>query len=137
MKQVKIEPTEIFKALSDRTRLRILKILVSLPCEEACLCELTEALQESESNVSRHLKALRQSGLLEAEKEGRWIYHRLVSSKMIEVFYQTISKLSDEDGAFKEDLSRFKSEIKKRISERCRKNLMNTKRSNIRTQRRA
>tara|TARA_B100000609_G_C17221517_1_gene440403 strand:- start:7282 stop:8025 length:744 start_codon:yes stop_codon:yes gene_type:complete len=137
MYKANIEPTEIFKALSDKTRLRILKILVSLPREEACLCELTEALQEPESNVSRHLKALRHSGLLQAEKEGRWIYHRLVPEKVIETFYLTISKLPDEDGSFKKDLSRFKSEIKKRTSDRCRNKSVNSNRSNPHHRKRA
>lgn len=127
MYQINIEPTEVFKALSDRTRLRILRILVSMPQEEVCLCELTEALQESEANVSRHLKALRQSGLLVSEKEGRWVYHRLVPSRTMEIFYQVISDLPDRDGIYKSDLSKYKLEIKKRTSDRCRKALFNSK----------
>lgn len=122
---INVEPTEVFKALSDKTRLRILKILVSMPHEEVCLCEMTDALQEPEPNVSRHLKALRQSGLLVAEKEGRWVYHRLVPSKKMEIFYHVITKLPDKDGFFKKDLSRFKSEIKKRTSDRCRRGSAN------------
>lgn len=121
MYQINIEPTEIFKALSDHTRLRILRVLVSMPHEEVCLCEMTDALQEPEPNVSRHLKALRQSGLLMAEKEGRWVYHRLVPSKTMLPFYKVISNLPDRDGTFKVDLTRFKSEIKKRTSDRCRR----------------
>jgi hypothetical protein len=81
MYKVNIEPTEIFKALSDPTRLRILRVLVSMPNEEACLCDLTDALSEPEANISRHLKTLRNSGLLMAEKEGRMVYHRLVPTK--------------------------------------------------------
>ena len=121
MYQINVEPTEIFKALSDQTRLRILRVLVSMPREEVCLCEMTDALQEPEPNVSRHLKALRQSGLLMAEKEGRWVYHRLVPSKVMLPFYKVIASLPDKDGSFKKDLSGFKSEIKKRTSDRCRR----------------
>ena len=121
MYQINIEPTVIFKALSDNTRLRILRVLVSMPREEVCLCEMTDALQEPEPNVSRHLKALRQTGLLMAEKEGRWVYHRLVPSKVMLPIYKLIASLPDKDGSFKKDLSRFKSEIKKRTSDRCRR----------------
>ena len=125
MYNVNIEPTEIFKALSDRTRLRILRVLVSMPNEEVCLCDLTDALLEPEANISRHLKVLRTSGLLMAEKEGRMVYHRLVPTKESKLFYNMIAKLPDPDGNFKEDLSKFKVELKKRSYGRCRRSSAN------------
>lgn len=121
MYQIKIDPTDIFQSLADRTRLRIMRILVSMPKEEACLCELTGALEEAEPNVSRHLKSLRQSGLLAAEKEGRMVYHRLVPSKEAHLFYNVIKNLPDDDGVFENDLAKFKIEFKKRISTRCKR----------------
>lgn len=125
MYNVNIEPTEIFKVLSDRTRLRILRVLVSMPNEEVCLCDLTDALLEPEVNISRHLKVLRTSGLLMAEKEGRMVYHRLVPTKESKLFYNMIAKLPDPDGNFKEDLSKFKVELKKRSYDRCRRSSAN------------
>lgn len=119
MHQTKIEPTEIFQALADRTRLRIMRVMVSMPKEEICLCEVTDALEEAEPNVSRHLKSLRQSGLLSAEKEGRWVYHRLVPSESAQLFYNIIGDLPDTDGLFAKDLARFRIELKKRTSTRC------------------
>ena len=119
MFQTKIEATDIFQALADRTRLRIMRVMVSMPKEELCLCEVTDALDEPEYNVSRHLKSLRQSGLLAAEKEGRWVYHRLVPSKAAQLFYGLIKSLPDTEGFFARDLARFKIEIKKRSSARC------------------
>lgn len=119
MYQSKFEPTELFQALADRTRLRIMRILVSMPKEEACLCEMTSALQESEPNVSRHFKTLRHAGLLAAEKEGRWVYHRLVPSSQMSLVYRIIRELDVDEEIYFEDLRRFKSELRKRTSSRC------------------
>jgi ArsR family transcriptional regulator len=121
MHPVNFDSIELLQALGDKTRLRIMRLLVSLPKEEACLCEFSDSLREAEYNVSRHLKVLRQSGLLEAEKEGRWVYHRLVSDKQIQPFYKLIGSLGDSDGAFAHDLKLFKAEIAERGSDRCRK----------------
>lgn len=122
MYQMKVEPTDIFQALADRTRLRVMRILVSMPNEEICLCELTDILEESEPNISRHLKSLRQSGLLSAEKEGRWLYHRLVPSEGTRSFYRLVKSLPDAEGIFAMDLARYKAELGKRTSARCKGN---------------
>ena len=52
--------------------------LLAMTGEETCLCELVDSLLEPQYKLSRHLKIIRQAGLLTAEKEGRWVYHRLV-----------------------------------------------------------
>ena len=117
----KIESTDVFQALADRTRVRIMRIMVSIPGADVCLCDMTEALGEPESNVSRHLKALRQTGLLDAEKEGRWVYHRLVPSGTVDLFYDLLRGLPDSDGTFAKDVAKFKIERKKRVSARCRR----------------
>lgn len=96
-----------------------MRVLVSLPKEEACLCEMTAALGEPEANVSRHLKILRQAGLLSAQKEGRWVYHRLVPSDQMSLFFKFIRDLPDNDRLYSEDIKRFKTELKKRITSRC------------------
>lgn len=121
MYQSKIEATEIFQALAERTRLRIMRVMVALPREEACLCDITDGLLEPEHNISRHLKILRQVGLLSAYKEGRWVYHQLVESPQMKPFYKVIAKLSDTDSTFAADLKRFKSELEKRAAVRCTK----------------
>ncbi len=68
--------TSLFKALSDDTRLRIFRLFV-ISNDELCLCELTDALEISQYNVSRHLKILVAAGLLVRQKQGRWVYFRL------------------------------------------------------------
>jgi ArsR family transcriptional regulator len=63
---------EYFKALGDETRLRILYLLVNAD-SELCVCELTDALEIPQYNISRHLKILKNAGLIEERKEGRWV----------------------------------------------------------------
>lgn len=70
------EQVEAFKALADDTRLRILNLLLSAG-SELCCCELTDSLEEPQYNVSKHLKILRQAGLIEGRQEGRWVYYSL------------------------------------------------------------
>lgn len=67
--------TAIFKALSDRNRLRV--ILALLKYEELCACQLTELMQVTGATVSRHMGVLIASGLVNSRKDGRWVYYRL------------------------------------------------------------
>jgi ArsR family transcriptional regulator len=66
--------TKLFKALSDETRLRILKMLEARPL---CVCEIQHILNGSQPNVSHHLKTLSEAGLVEFKKDGLWIDYRL------------------------------------------------------------
>ena len=68
------QKTAVFKALSNETRLRI---LILLSRRELCVCEIEEALELSQSRISRHLTVLRNSGLVLDRREGTWIYYRL------------------------------------------------------------
>ncbi len=65
----------IFKALSDRNRLRIFVAL--LHYDELCACQFIELLQVTGATASRHLSQLVQAGLLKNRKEGRWIFYSL------------------------------------------------------------
>jgi ArsR family transcriptional regulator len=64
----------VFKSVSDRTRLRILKMLQVRPL---CLCEITDVLGLSSSTVSEHLSVLKNSSLVSSEKRGKIVYHKL------------------------------------------------------------
>jgi ArsR family transcriptional regulator len=68
----------VFRALSDRTRLRILNLLKS---GELCVCDLVTLLGVPQPTASRHLAYLRRAGLVIARKQGHWIYYRLRSSR--------------------------------------------------------
>lgn len=70
-----IDPTTLFKALVDETRLRCLMLMVG---EEAlCVCELGYALGEAQPKISRHLAMLRKSEVVQDRRKGQWIYYRL------------------------------------------------------------
>jgi DNA-binding transcriptional ArsR family regulator len=66
---------EGFRALGDPHRLKILYLL--LTCGEMCACETMLALEIPQSNLSFHLKALKQAGFIKARKSGRWMYYSL------------------------------------------------------------
>lgn len=63
---------QLFHALSDDTRLEILDHLKE---GEQCVCDLTNALKSAQSRLSFHLKVLKEAGLIEDRREGRWIYY--------------------------------------------------------------
>ena len=65
----------VFKALGDPTRLR-LAVLLAIE-GETCVCRLAEALAAPDFRVSRHLGVMRAAGLVEARREGTWMYYRL------------------------------------------------------------
>ena len=72
---MKLEDSEtIFSALADGTRFRILNLLGE---GELCVCDLMRVLKEPQSKVSRHLSYLRRARLVEARKQGLWMYYRL------------------------------------------------------------
>jgi ArsR family transcriptional regulator, arsenate/arsenite/antimonite-responsive transcriptional repressor len=64
----------LFHALSDETRLALLERLRD---GEQCVCELTDAMQTGQSRLSFHLKVLKDAGLIEDRREGRWMYYSL------------------------------------------------------------
>jgi ArsR family transcriptional regulator, arsenate/arsenite/antimonite-responsive transcriptional repressor len=65
---------DLFKALGDATRLRILGLLLT---GEVCVCDIHESLRIPQSKASRHLAYLRRSGLVETRREGLWIHYRM------------------------------------------------------------
>jgi len=64
----------LFKALADRTRLRILALLQA---GEICVCDIHGSLGLPQPTVSRHLAYLRKTGLVQGRKEGLWVHYRL------------------------------------------------------------
>ena len=68
---------ELFKALSDATRLKIVWLLTNID-EKICVSEIVEVLDEYQYNVSRHLKILKNVKLVEEVKEGKWVFYYLM-----------------------------------------------------------
>lgn len=72
-----MSPLELFKGLSDLTRLQSLLLIHQE--QELCVCELMAALELSQPKISRHLALLREAELLETQRRGQWIFYRLSS----------------------------------------------------------
>ncbi len=70
----RVKTAELFHALADETRLELLEHLAN---GERCVCELTDALQTSQSRLSFHLKVLKEAGLIHDRPEGRWVYYAI------------------------------------------------------------
>lgn len=66
----------LFKALADRTRLRLINLIGE---HEVCVCFLVEVLKLNQPKISRHLAYLRRAGVVSARREGKWIHYRLVA----------------------------------------------------------
>ena len=64
----------LFRALADRTRLRLMNLMGA---DEVCVCFLVEALKLTQPKISRHLAYLRRAGLVAARREGKWMHYRL------------------------------------------------------------
>ena len=67
----------VFQALGDKTRLRILGLLLS---GEVCVCHIHESLGVSQPKASRHLAYLRRTGIVETRREGPWVHYRLAGN---------------------------------------------------------
>ncbi len=65
----------MFKALGDPVRLRLLSLIASTT--EACVCDLTDAFDLTGPTISHHLRVLRETGLVDAERRATWVYYRI------------------------------------------------------------
>ena len=65
----------LFRALADRTRLRLLNLMGE---EEICVCFFVEGLKTNQPKISRHLAYLRRAGVVAARREGKWMHYRVV-----------------------------------------------------------
>jgi len=65
----------LFRALADRTRLRLLNLMGS---DEVCVCYLVEVLKTNQPKISRHLAYLRRAGIVGSRREGKWMHYQVV-----------------------------------------------------------
>lgn len=70
-----MNPCTFFKCLADDTRLKSLLLIVEV--NEACVCDLMEALGLDQPKTSRHLAQLRKCGVLIDERRGKWVFYKL------------------------------------------------------------
>jgi len=73
---------QVFKALGDPVRLRLVSLIGAHRGGEACVCDLTTAFDLTQPTISHHLKVLRQAGIITSERRGTWVYYRLVPAAL-------------------------------------------------------
>lgn len=115
------EVLNVTKALADEKRLRM---LMALQGGELCVCRITELMGLAMSTVSKHLSVLYQAGLVEARKEGRWMYYSLPAKSAPETARQAlgwVKKSLAEDGQIAEDAQRLKEILKIDPAELCKR----------------
>jgi len=106
--------TNLFKVLSDETRLRILILLYK---RELCVCQLQGILEEdSQPKISKHLGKLRDLGFVKDERKEKFVYYYLTNNEMLKDILKNIIENSNEYEVIKDDLERLKyaDEIKER-----------------------
>lgn len=108
----------LLKALADKTRLRILWVL-SQAGTELCVCEIMDALNETQYNVSRHLRILKTAGWVRERKEARWVFYALTppAHPFHECLRQAILALPEE--LLRLDKARLEKRLALREDGRC------------------
>src|SRR5215831_8544671 len=99
------DKAQFFRALGDRTRLRLLNLMQE---DEVCVCFFVEILKTNQPKISRHLAYLRRAGIVDARREGQWMHYRIVDPSDAEaarVLKDTMKWLED-DAAMQRDRDR-------------------------------
>jgi len=73
---------QVFKALGDPVRLRLVSLIGARQGGEVCVCDLTSAFDLTQPTISHHLKVLREAGLIDSQRRGTWVYYRLVPTAL-------------------------------------------------------
>ncbi|MGB2919684.1 MAG: metalloregulator ArsR/SmtB family transcription factor [Mycobacterium sp.] len=73
---------QMFKAIGDPVRLRLLSLIASHSGGEACVCDISGPFDLSQPTISHHLKVLRSAGILDSERRGSWVYYRIIPSAL-------------------------------------------------------
>ena len=68
---------QMFKALADPVRLRLVSLIGAHQGGQVCVCDLTDAFDLTQPTISHHLKVLREAGIITSERRGTWVYYRL------------------------------------------------------------
>jgi ArsR family transcriptional regulator, arsenate/arsenite/antimonite-responsive transcriptional repressor len=106
----------VFKALSDETRLRIIKLLEP---GELCVCDIVAALDLVQPKVSFHLNALKDAGLVKSRKEGKWIHYRLDDSDAFKRFLILAVLERVPKSSVAEDTARLKKWLQQKTRKSC------------------
>ncbi len=110
---------ELFKAVSDETRIRILKLLAG--CEKPiCVCEIVDSLQLPQYLVSRHLNILRRAGLADDSRDGIWVSYS-IPDRLSPLVHRVLEAINHHlnGSLFDEDRQRLTLRFRLRQGGRC------------------
>jgi ArsR family transcriptional regulator len=116
----------VFKALSDKTRLRTISLLVRSG-KDLCVCEIADSLGEPQYKISKHLKELKFAGLAEEKKEGKWVNYSLATAddRFKKFIFKAIASIPEEITA--SDEKRLAARLSLRENGQCVVGLQNEK----------
>ena len=105
MRTSKFDLALFFRALADRTRLRLLNLIGE---QEVCVCFFVEILGTNQPKISRHLAYLRRAGIVQARREGKWMHYRVAepADRTAKRFLQEVRDWLLNDDAMKKDRGR-------------------------------
>lgn len=89
---------ELFKALADRTRLRLINLMGD---DEVCVCFFVEVLKLNQPKISRHLAYLRRAGVVASRRDGKWMHYRIVEPpdpRAANIFREVRASLANDTG---------------------------------------
>lgn len=98
-----------FKGLADKNRLRIINLLTA---GELCGCDIQYVLKASQSNVSRHLTYLKNSGLVADRRNGYRVYYRLTPKRTNAGLFAFLKRAFKGDKTFPSDIGKLRAAIK-------------------------
>ncbi len=102
-----------FKALSDPTRVRILKLL--LKRKSLCVCEIMQALEMPQARISRHLAILREAGFVRDERHGLWVHYSIEDDPPTPYpreFTELLARWVERDQVIRDDARRLRKAVK-------------------------
>jgi ArsR family transcriptional regulator, arsenate/arsenite/antimonite-responsive transcriptional repressor len=111
----------VVKALADENRVRILMALVP---KELCVCQIVELLGLAPSTVSKHIAILKNAGLVDGRKDGRWMFYRRAEDDApneAKEMTELVSRLLADDPQEREDAKRLKQILKMDRDDLCRR----------------
>lgn len=122
MENHEVDPIEryvtIFRALSDMTRLKIMWLLLSID-SKICVSEIVDVLGENQYNVSKHLKILKNAGLIYEKREGKWTFYHYRTAN--DAFDKEIRKtvLTIPKKLMSDEVSRCQKRLSMRVDGKC------------------
>jgi ArsR family transcriptional regulator len=109
---------EVFKALGDETRLKIMYLLAH---QELCVCVICEALRVPQPTASKHLNRLRMAGLIRCRRISQWCFYRVSESFAASPMFDCLKKLWDDSRQFSGDMARLEALLATNV---CREQLL-------------